>query len=74
MASMKALVPDLAIVPRLFTSSFFVMPIPESSMVTVELNLVRDDFDEVVRLGLDLLSDLSWTRGGSGRGHRTNSI
>lgn len=34
-ASMKALVPDLAMVPRLFTRSAFVMPIPESSMVNV---------------------------------------
>lgn len=32
---MKALVPDLAMVPRLFTRSALVMPIPESSMVKV---------------------------------------
>lgn len=36
-ASMKALVPDLAMVPRLFTRSALVMPIPESSMVRVLL-------------------------------------
>lgn len=34
-ASMKALVPDFAMVPRLFTRSALVMPIPESSMVRV---------------------------------------
>eukprot|EP00444_Apocalathium_aciculiferum_P000970 CAMPEP_0183394302 /NCGR_PEP_ID=MMETSP0370-20130417/8484_1 /TAXON_ID=268820 /ORGANISM="Peridinium aciculiferum, Strain PAER-2" /LENGTH=38 /DNA_ID= /DNA_START= /DNA_END= /DNA_ORIENTATION= len=28
MASMKALVPDFAMVPRLLMSSFFVMPMP----------------------------------------------
>eukprot|EP00408_Alexandrium_pacificum_P064609 CAMPEP_0171171618 /NCGR_PEP_ID=MMETSP0790-20130122/9307_1 /TAXON_ID=2925 /ORGANISM="Alexandrium catenella, Strain OF101" /LENGTH=45 /DNA_ID= /DNA_START= /DNA_END= /DNA_ORIENTATION= len=39
MASMKALVPDLAMVPKLLMSSFFVMPMPESSMVIVELVL-----------------------------------
>merc|ERR1712032_1700932 len=38
-ASMKALVPDLAIVPRLLISSFLVMPMPKSSMVIVELVL-----------------------------------
>lgn len=36
-ASMKALVPDLAMVPRLLTRSALVMPIPESSMVRVLL-------------------------------------
>ena len=36
-ASMKALVPDLAMVPKLFTRSALVMPIPESSMVKVLL-------------------------------------
>ena len=34
-----ALVPDLAMVPKLLINSFFVMPIPESSMVSVELVL-----------------------------------
>ena len=38
-ASMKALVPDLAIVPKLLMSSFLVMPMPESSMVNVEFVL-----------------------------------
>lgn len=32
---MNALVPDLAMVPRLFTRSALVMPIPESMMVSV---------------------------------------
>merc|ERR1719213_329558 len=35
----KALVPDFAIVPRLLTSSFLVIPIPESSIVRVEFVL-----------------------------------
>ena len=39
MASMKALVPDLAMVPKLLMSSFLVMPMPESSMVKVEFVL-----------------------------------
>ena len=39
MASMKALVPDLAIVPRLLMSSALVIPIPESVMVRVLLLL-----------------------------------
>ena len=39
MASMKALVPDLALVPRWFTSSFFCQPMPEFSIVMVELVL-----------------------------------
>ena len=39
MASMKALVPDLAIVPSLSTSSLFFMSAPESSIVSVELDL-----------------------------------
>ena len=39
MATKKALVPDSAIVPKLNTSSFFVVPKPESSNVTVELVL-----------------------------------
>eukprot|EP00427_Karlodinium_veneficum_P019261 CAMPEP_0169127212 /NCGR_PEP_ID=MMETSP1015-20121227/35883_1 /TAXON_ID=342587 /ORGANISM="Karlodinium micrum, Strain CCMP2283" /LENGTH=53 /DNA_ID=CAMNT_0009190971 /DNA_START=102 /DNA_END=263 /DNA_ORIENTATION=+ len=39
MASMKALVPDFAMVPKLLISSFLVMPIPESSIVMVELVL-----------------------------------
>ena len=34
-----SLVPDLAMVPRLLMSSFLVMPMPESSMVKVELVL-----------------------------------
>lgn len=34
-ASMKAFVPDFAIVPRLLTRSAFVIPIPESSIVKV---------------------------------------
>jgi len=38
-ASMNALVPDFAIVPRLLTNSFFVIPMPESSMVRVEFVL-----------------------------------
>lgn len=36
-ASMKALVPDLAMVPKLLTRSALVMPIPESSIVKVLL-------------------------------------
>ena len=39
LASMKALVPDFAMVPKLLISSFLVMPIPESSMVKVEFVL-----------------------------------
>ena len=39
MASMKAFVPDLAIVPKLLINSFLVMPIPESSIVKVEFVL-----------------------------------
>ena len=39
MASIKALVPDLAMVPKLLMSSFLVMPMPESSMVKVEFVL-----------------------------------
>ena len=39
MASMKAFVPDLAIVPKLLINSFLVMPMPESSMVKVEFVL-----------------------------------
>ena len=39
MVSKNALVPDLPIVPKLFTSSFFVKPTPESSVVMVELVL-----------------------------------
>jgi len=35
---MKAFVPDFAIVPRWFTSSSRVMPMPESSTVTVRLS------------------------------------
>ena len=38
-ASMNALVPDFAMVPRLLISSFLVMPMPESSMVKVEFVL-----------------------------------
>jgi len=38
-ASIKALVPDLAMVPKLLMSSFFVIPMPESSIVIVELVL-----------------------------------
>ena len=51
-ASMNALVPDFAMVPRLLISSFLVMPMPESSMVKVGVRLVGDDFDEEVGLGL----------------------
>ena len=39
LASMKALVPDFAMVPKLLINSFLVMPMPESSMVKVELVL-----------------------------------
>uniref|UniRef100_A0A2P2M1A4 Heat shock cognate protein 80-like n=1 Tax=Rhizophora mucronata TaxID=61149 RepID=A0A2P2M1A4_RHIMU len=38
-ASMNSLVPDLAIVPKLFTNSAFVMPIPLSMMDKVLLAL-----------------------------------
>lgn len=38
-ASMKALVPDLAIVPKLLTRSALVMPMPVSMMVRVPASL-----------------------------------
>ena len=41
MASMKALVPDLAIVPKLLMSSFFVMPTPGYSIIRVDFVLSR---------------------------------
>ena len=47
---MKALVPDLALVPRLFTNSFFVMPMPESSIWIVE----------VVLSGMILMKKFGW--------------
>lgn len=40
---MKALVPDLAMVPKLFTRSALVMPIPESSIVRVLLAYLRSE-------------------------------
>ena len=49
-ASMNALVPDFAMVPRLLISSFFVMPMPESSMVKVEF----------VLSGMILMKKLGW--------------
>lgn len=39
MTSMKALLPDFAMVPKLLMSSFFVMPMAESSIVIVEFVL-----------------------------------
>lgn len=46
-ASMNALVPDLAMVPKLFTRSALVIPIPESSMVRVlfACRQIREDQD-----------------------------
>ena len=49
-ASMNALVPDFAMVPRLLISSFLVMPMPESSMVKVEF----------VLSGMILMKKLGW--------------
>ena len=54
MASMKALVPDLAIVRRMFTSSFFVFPNARILVGDGRIGFVRNDLDEEIRLGLDL--------------------
>eukprot|EP00445_Apocalathium_hangoei_P024772 CAMPEP_0203928868 /NCGR_PEP_ID=MMETSP0359-20131031/67949_1 /ASSEMBLY_ACC=CAM_ASM_000338 /TAXON_ID=268821 /ORGANISM="Scrippsiella Hangoei, Strain SHTV-5" /LENGTH=53 /DNA_ID=CAMNT_0050857827 /DNA_START=748 /DNA_END=909 /DNA_ORIENTATION=+ len=35
MASMKVFLPDFAMVPKLLMSSFFVMPMPECTMMRV---------------------------------------
>ena len=48
---MQALEPDLATVPRLFTSPFLVTPTPESSIVMVEIGLVTNQFEPAERVG-----------------------
>ena len=55
MALKKTLVPDLAIIPRLFTSLFFVRTLHRDGRI----GHVRNDHDEETGLGLDLL----WIRG-----------
>ena len=46
MASMKAHVPDLSIIPRMFTNSVFVTPLPETH---VDIGQVMDDPDELAK-------------------------
>ena len=54
-ASMNALVPDFAMVPRLLISSFLVMPMPESSMVKVEFVLSGIILIKKVQLAFNLV-------------------
>ena len=52
---MKIFGPNLVVVPRLFTRSSFVIPMPESSIVMADLVFFWDDFDEIW-LGVDFFS------------------
>ena len=42
MAFMKVLVPNLAMIPNLFTRSFLVIPMPDSSIPRVKLVLSKE--------------------------------
>ena len=75
--SMNSLVPDLAMVPRLETKSFLVIPIPESQMVRVLLVLsgiiLMNNFSSFLRT-LGLVTDKYLTLSKASEALETNSL